>query len=396
MNIVNRLVRKNVSTTQLVGFLLSNFIGLAIVIVGLQFYLDMRSLWNSEDSFIKKDYLVINKKVTASNTLGSADARFGVEEIADLEKQPWVRRVGQFMAPDYHVRAYMDQGGRGLSTDMFFESIPSDFIDVKDSNWKFDPASGEVPIIISKDYLTLYNFGFASSAGLPQVSEQMMRAVPLTLHLSSDDGVRRQILKGRVVGYSNRLNTILVPEDFYLWSENLLGGSKDAKIPPSRLIIDVSSPGDVAINQYLDAHDLEIAGDKSSSRASYLLNIVVGVMLAVGCVITVLSFFILLLSISLLMQKIRDKLHALIMLGYDLNRVAAPFRRLIWMVSLGAWALGVIAMLVFRSLYVSRIAGIEGARVATVWLPIGIGLAIALLSVLFNILSVRKKVTDAF
>ena len=33
-----------------------------------------------------------------------------------------------------------------------------------------------VPVIISKDYLALYNFGFAGSAGLPQMSEGVMGA----------------------------------------------------------------------------------------------------------------------------------------------------------------------------------------------------------------------------
>ena len=47
---VGRLLNRNVSKTQLAGFVLSNFIGLAIVITGIQFYADVRSIWEKEDS----------------------------------------------------------------------------------------------------------------------------------------------------------------------------------------------------------------------------------------------------------------------------------------------------------------------------------------------------------
>lgn len=398
MNLIDKLLRKNLSGAQLAGFVLSNFIGLAIVIAGLQFFLDVRSLWESEDSFMKKDYLVVNKKVTASNTMGTSDSSFSTEEIERLESQPWVRSVGRFSSPSYRVSALMSQGNRGLSTDMFFEAIPSEYIDLGDTGWGFKEGDEEVPIIISRDYLALYNFGFASSAGLPQISEQMMSSVPLTLRLTSEDGARNISIKGRIAGYSSRLNTILVPKEFLDWSNDSLAGIAPARSAesPRRLIVDVSSPGDVAISGYLEENGLEIAGDKSASQASYLLNIIVGVMLGVGIVITVLSFFILLLSISLLLQKNRAKLHALIMLGVDLGKIAAPYNVLIAGVSLLSWLLGVVAMLVFRSCYVNRLVGIDGLHAASVWIPISTGLLLALLSILFNVLSVRKKVRSAF
>ena len=105
MNIVSRLLRKNLSPAQIAGFILSNFIGLAIVVAGIQLYQDVSSIWQDEDSFIKKDYLIINKKVTAENTLSADVSRFSDEEIAELGQQPWVRGVGRFAAADYRIGA---------------------------------------------------------------------------------------------------------------------------------------------------------------------------------------------------------------------------------------------------------------------------------------------------
>ncbi|MBD5269031.1 MAG: ABC transporter permease [Bacteroides sp.] len=394
MNIISRLLRKNTSPARIAGFILSNFIGLAIVAAGLQFYLDARSLWESEDSFIKTDYLVVNKRVTSANTLGAEGSRssFTQAETEEIVRQPWVRSVGKFTAADYKVYASLNQGDRGMSTYMFFESLPDEYVDVKSSAWSWKGGE-EVPLIISKDYLTLYNFGFASSAGMPQMSESIMSGIPLGLRLRSEDGNRTEEYVGRVVGYSNRLNTILVPQSFMDATNATLGSGRDRE--PSRLIIDVSSPGDVAIAPYLESHDMEVAGDKSGSSASYLLKVVTGIVVGVGSVITLLSFFILLLSISLLMEKNRDKLHSLLMLGYPLRTVAAPYCRLVVWASLGAMILAVVSTLLLRGYYLPPLEGMGASGGGLVWSLLAT-VVISLAVILFNILSVRRKVRAAW
>lgn len=393
MNLVSRLLRKNLSTAQTLGFILSNFIGLAIVVTGLQFYEDVSAIWQKEDSFLKTDYLVVNKKVTSGNTLGQSKSTFTDDEISDLSGQPWVRSVGRFTAADYRVSAALDNGGRSLSTFMFFESIPDNYLDINPMQWQYREGSGEVPIIISKDYLTLYNFGFAASVGLPQLTEQMLSSIPMRLHIAGNDGTRQADFRGRVVGFSNRLNTILVPEAFMTWSNREFGSGVTP--PSSRLVIDVSSPGDVAIDKYLEAHDLESAGDKSASQASFLLNVVTGIIMAVGAVITVLSLFILMLSISLLMQKNRAKLHSLLQLGYDPGRVGAPYRNIVIISSAVAFLLSVAAMFLFRLYYIGSIEGLGGAS-GNLWLAPGVGLLLTAVIITFNLLAVRRKVVSAW
>lgn len=73
MGMIGKLLRKNMSAGRMAGFALSNFIGLLIVAGAVMFYVDSRSIWGDEDSFVHSDYLVINKKVTSANTLGGGD-----------------------------------------------------------------------------------------------------------------------------------------------------------------------------------------------------------------------------------------------------------------------------------------------------------------------------------
>ena len=401
-NLIFRLLLKNTSVPRIIGFILSNFLGLAIIIGGIIFYRDANSLWTSEDSFIKKDYLVVNKKIASSDIWGDGDTSFSRQDIESLKAQPWVNDVGVFTANDYRIWATVGgngAGGRGMSTMLFFESVPNRYVDgIDSSDWDFSPGENAVPVIISKDYLTLYNFGFAGSQGLPQLSENLMGSIPLHLQLTSEDGTRVKEMDARIVGFSNRLNTILVPESFMEWSNNELGKNKgvgEEEESPSRLIIDVNSPGDVAIAEYLDAHGIEMAGDKSSSSASFLLKVITGIILLVGSVITAMSFFILLLSVSLLMEKNREKLHSLLMLGYPLIKVATPYIFIILLSSLLAYGGAVLCGLLLRGTYITALEGL-GSMPESPWVGLFVGAMITLAVILVNMIAVYRRVLSSW
>ncbi len=392
-SLISRLLYKNTSVARIAGFILSNFLGLAIVLGGLQFYTDARSIWEDDESFIHSDYLVINKRVTSQNTFNGQSSSFSEEDLSDISSQPWMKRLAPFSTAGYKIYASIDQGGKGISTNMFFESIPDSFVDVASSQWGWREGSNEIPVIISKDYLSLYNFGFAASAGLPQMSEGFMSGIPLKLTLRSNDGLRTLQFNGRIAGYSNRLNTILVPQEFMDWSNRELGSENIQD--PSRIIVEVSSPGDVAIKEYLDTKDWEIAGDKTNASASFLLKVVIGIILAIGVVITLLSLFILLLSISLLMEKNRDRLHRLLMLGYGLQATGRPYRIIAIGSSLIALALAIAATFILRSFYIDALTGL-GATPGNLWFTVCTGALLTLLIILLNLFSIRKKILRAW
>ena len=170
-SLLSKLLRKNVSSMQLGGSAIANLIGLIIVGIALQFYLDLRPIFNDEESFVKSDYLVVTRKVTGMDAL-MGGSEISEAEVADIEAQPWVRRVGRFTASDYEVRAAVALGSSSaaMTTQLFFESIPAEFLDVNSAEWHFDERNPVIPVIVSKDYLSLYNFGFAAAQGMPKIS----------------------------------------------------------------------------------------------------------------------------------------------------------------------------------------------------------------------------------
>lgn len=391
-SIVWRLLRRNISVAQLGGYALANLTGLAIVITAMQLYGDISAAWSGDDSFMSRDYIVISHKVEGLGSLAGGASVFDKEEIADLKSRPWVRRVGEFTAATYNVTASVDMGGAGLSTALFFESIPDDFFDEVPAGWTFDPSHPEVPIVLSKDYLSLYNFGFASSRGLPQLSEAMIGAIPLRVSVSGQG--RQEWIPARIAGFSSRLNTVAVPEEFMTWANERFG---DNSAPaPSRLIVEVNAPGDPAIRDYLKAHGYETGGDRGDNdKVAYFMRVMAGSVIAVGAVISALSLFILLLSISLLLQKSRGTLHSLMQLGYSPGDVSRYYLVIIYAVNCVVLAVAVVAMLVARGQWMPRLDRLGMAGVSP-FAAIMAGVVITAVITAVNTVAVRRATRRYF
>lgn len=386
-----KLLRKHISPSQLIGFSLASLVGLTIVILAVQFHQDVKPLFKDEDSFLRKDFMIITREVSTASTVLQGSNEFTASDIEDIEAQPWCRQVGKFSSNDYSVDASISVSGQGMRTMMFFESLPNEFLDVTDRHWKFDPNNPMIPVIISRDYLTLYNFGFAPSQGLPQASElAVSKAVNLRFTLRGNG--QEQTFEGILVGFSSRLNTIVVPEDFMKWSNEKFGSN--AIHNPSRLIVEVNSPGDERIGRYFSEHGYQVAGDKmNQSKAQGFLNIIVSIVIIVGIIISVLAFFILMLSIYLLLQKNTKKLQDLLVLGYSPSQVSRTYINMVIYINCAVMVVSVILMLLMRAYYLPMLNAMD-VRGGSIILALIVAVVIMSLITLGNVLAIKRKIKD--
>lgn len=390
--LVWKLLRRHVSIGQLTGFFLANLFGMAIILLGIQAYCDIRPILNGGDSFLKQDYLIAAKKVGTLGSLMGNSSTFSPEEVEELQRQPFTLRVGHFTPALFHVSAGMGIQGTGvqLSTEMFFESVPDAFIDADLSRWHYDKNTRTIPIIIPRNYLNLYNFGFAESRGLPKLSEGLSSLLQMDITLSGNN--RREHYKGRIVGFSNRLNTILIPQAFMEQANRDLAPGQEAH--PSRLIVEVKNPADASIAQYFQAHNYESENNGlDDGKVAWFLRLLTGIVLAVGGIICLLAFYLLSLSIFLLLQKNATKLENLLLIGYTPAQVALPYQ----LVAIGlnvasllaAWA----GMKWIRTGYMESVHQLFPTLDSGSLLPsLLTGLCIGALAVLLNITLIRRKV----
>ena len=395
MSLVWKLMRRHISLGQWAGFFFANLCGMVIVLLSIQFYQDVAPVFTEGDSFMKKDYLIVSKKVSTLGSFVGKSSTFSASEIEEIEEQPFTKGVGEFTPSQFKVSAGvgMEQLGLNLSTAMFFESVPNRYVDVNLDEWHFEPGQDEVPIILPRNYLNLYNFGFAQSRNLPQISEGVINMVNLEVRISG--GGRRDTYKGKIAGFSNRLNTILVPESFMAWANTHYAEGATRK-EPSRLIVEVNNPTDDRIAQFFRERGYETEDDKlDAGKTTWFLKVVVGIVLSVGLLISALSFYILMLSIYLLLQKNTTKLENLLLIGYGPNRVALPYQALTIGLNAVVLVLSVGIVLYVRTLYLDVVEkmfpALEGSSFV---LMIVVGILLFALVSFCNVVAVRKKVAS--
>ena len=388
MNLIWKLLRQHISGLQLLGFFLANLLGMLIVLLALQFYRDVRPVFSQEDGVINNDYLILSKKISA---MGFGTTAFSSQELKDIASQPFTKRLGAFTASQYKVSCSMGiDGVANFGTQMYFESVPDNFVDADKRQWHYDENSDFVPIILPRSYLTIYNFGFAQSRSLPKLSEGVISMIDMTVILRGDAKERR--MKGRVIGFTSRLNTILVPESFMQWSNGEFAPHADTE--PTRLILEVGNPTDDRIARYVQRHGYDIDEDKlQAGKATYFLKVMSAIVMGVGLLISALSFFILMLSIYLLVQKNTVKLQNLLLIGYSPARVSLPYQLLT--IGMNALVL-LIALLVLsglRSRYMDMLWAMFPTMQEASMLPsVLLGVALLILVSIFNLLAIRRKV----
>lgn len=393
MNLVWKLLRQHISVPQFIGFFFANLFGVMIILFGFQFYNDVVPVFTSGDSFMKNNYLIVSKTIGTVNALSGQSNTFANSEIDELKEQKFVSGVGRFTSAAYKVDATMGvKGVNILNSELFLESVPDKFVDVPLDKWQYDEGSKTVPIILPRSYITMYNFGFAQSRSLPKISEGLVGMVDFTLFVHGN-GKEGQF-KGRVIGFSSRLNSILVPQSFMEWSNKEY--SADIDNQPTRLIVEVDNPTDSKVTTYMENHGYDTADNNmDAEKITYFLKLLVSIVMVVGLVISVLSFYILMLSIYLLVQKNSTKLENLLLIGYSPASVALPYQILTLALNLSVLVIALVALVFARNYYLETIAMLfpeisEGTMLGSVLL----GLALFAIVSLLNIIAIRHKITS--
>ena len=354
MNLVWKLLRQHLSIPQMAGFFFANLFGMIIVLLSVQFYQDVIPVFTAEDSFMRSDFLIVNKKIGTASTISGSSNTFNQTEVDDLAQQPFVSRMGKFTNANYKADVSMRVNGVSVlnNGEISFESIPDSFVDTPLRNWNYQPGEKTIPIILPRIYLTMYNFGFAQTHALPKLSDGLVGMIDF--HIFVHGKHREAQFKGEVIGFSNRLSSILVPQAFMDWSNDTFASGETHA--PTRLIVQVNNPSDPQFTKYLDQKGYEIENDKlNTEKTTYFLRLLVMMVVGVGLVISALSFYILMLSIYLLVQKNTHKLENLLLIGYRPAQVALPYQMLTIGLNLLIYGLALLVIFFARSYYMDLI-----------------------------------------
>lgn len=392
MKYMRKLLFLNINKLQFTGFAIANFIGLLIILTALQFYRDVNPLFQkNKENVQNKDFLTLTHQVGFLDALGGG-SKFSQKEIEELKSKDFIKKVGPFVSAKYEVYGGIKSGKFNFGTELFFEAIPDEYIDVDLSNWKYREGAKNIPIIIPRNYLNLYNFGFADARNLPKMSESMISAIPLDISVRGNQ--KRGEFTGKIIGFSDRINTILVPMSFMEWSNKNFGNSQSNDY--SRVMIEVTDSTNPEIMQYIDSKGYKIEGDKGiMSKASNVLMIMMSIVSMVGVIICSLAIYVFILTLYLLLEKNMDKVTKLRLMGYSKNQVCRPYISLILGINFLIIVFSLISVFIIRSIYTSYIRKTWGDAVNSSSLEIIlVGFLIYVILSSFSIIIMRRKVNN--
>ncbi|MDE6542367.1 MAG: hypothetical protein K2K76_00190 [Muribaculaceae bacterium] len=375
--LLHRLLLRDMSVAQLAVYAVGVYLGVLILSGALQFWRDFSVRpADAADPFSSEDYVIFSPQVSG---LG-----FGSGVAADdsllraLRAQPWVTSADRFTAADFSVAASVDLGTDRFASALFFEAVPDEYMTPLPDAWTFDStaAAPVIPVILPRDYLALYNFGFAPSRGLPSLGEDVVMQIPLTVSVAGNG--RQRLFAARVVGFSNRINTIAVPQSFISWGNGIFGEGSGTN-SSARLIARVSTDrNDPAIKDFAAARSLEIAGDSGSVSASRVLAVIMAIVSGVGLLLCILSGVILTVSLILLLYKTRSVISRLISLGFTRRSILSVYALMLALVNAVVW-IAVAVTLVAGHRAIDGMLHDAGAGTATL-LPV-LGASLLLMSV---------------
>jgi hypothetical protein len=294
----------NKSPWQIWGASIGVFIGMLLLLFALQVFFDVQVLARgARDSNV----LILNKKVRTTS-----EKSFSSSEVDEMRKKPFFKMVEPFESNRFEVWADMKQ--LGFSTILFFQSIPNAFIDADTSDFKWKEGDNLIPVVMSNDYLTLYNFGFGAGQGLPKISADFVSSFTFDIQISGNN--KRKKYKMYICGFTKNINSILVPQSFMQYANKEFGFQE--KKDPNQIAASTDNPYNTNLEKYLKEKDLELSrGGLIGGELKTALNLLVLLVLAIGAIIIGLSLLVFVLNFQLLIAQSSSSIKLLLELGYQ-------------------------------------------------------------------------------
>lgn len=285
-------------------------VALLLMLSAVQIQVNYDSLLHSktnQDSVA--NFLVVNKIL---NNQSINNTTLNKDEITTLKQQGFLDDVGILSSSRFKASIQSNNDRFPFFTDIAFESAPASFIDFNYKNWIWDESSAYIPMIAPNMFLDFYNFEFSQSQNLPQLTQDIVKMIVFKVNIQT--GISPLTFNGRIVGFSDRISSILVPQEFMNYANTRFATKKTEQT--SRVIIRTKDPGNPQLVDYLKQHNLTTDADKTRfSKYRKIVNVVVNASWISGLVMLLFALLIFTLFIQLTISSCKTEIELLLTLG---------------------------------------------------------------------------------
>jgi hypothetical protein len=357
--------------------------GVLLLLVSVQMFINLDQLLNKVNTRKNGfDFISISKRINDENQ--SVKSVFTKREIEELRTKPFVDGVAPLMANEFRV--HVEASGI-FGTDLFLETLENEFIDTVPKSFQWQQGQMIVPLIISSDFLEAYNV-FAPGNGLPQMSSTTAERLPIIIECSGQG--KQLTFQARIVAFSDRINSVLVPKSFLDWANENLGEASEEGA--TRLFIKTKDANNPDFLSYLDQNNYLVNKDKTRlGRTKQTLQAVFSGLGVFGLLVVVMALMLFSFYLQLLIARSRDNLQLLLLLGYSPSwlskNVSKRFIPVYIFIVLAALAITQILQWAFHHAVMYDRPELSSA---INWVVIVIAIGLIILSIITNYRLVRK------
>jgi hypothetical protein len=287
--------------------------GVLLLLCSVQMYINLQKL--SVKGNIRKngyDFVAIAKDMTVEMMRRPEKNTFSSNDIEELKAQPFIEGVSPVIANQFRVQ--LSAGSMlPLTTEFFLETIDDDFLDTLPPSFTWQEGQQTLPIIFSSDFFEIYNV-FAQGQALPQFSK--VSATGINIQITCYGNGQEKNFLGKIVAFSDRVNSVLVPKTFLSWANATLGSQKN--IQASRIFIKTKDANNPGLIKFLDAKGYTVNKEKTAlGRNKMIIQSILSGLGIFGLIVVILALMLFSFYLQLVIAKSKDNLQLLLTLGYS-------------------------------------------------------------------------------
>jgi hypothetical protein len=395
MNLISKILYRTQKISQLITAIFGVFLGFLLILTSSQLFTDFKNIIQCSEQAIGSQFLVINKKISLLNTFNIGNSSFTESEIKEIESNPCFKKVGKFTTNKFEAQASIqfpiENTYTEIRTDLFLESVDDDFLDIKPKDWHWNIKEDEIPIILPNDFINLYNFNYAPGRGLPQISKSTIKLANFKIEIRGIGG--NSVYKGKIVGFSNRITSVLVPYSFMEYANKIYGLSQNNN-ESLRLIVEAKNNELSNVQNYIEKKGYEANSELlKNGKIASLLQAILSIIAFFGAIMIVISVSSLILYIQLSITRSKFEIETLLKLGFSHHKIVQWYAYKIAFVLALVYAINVIVLVFIKSQTNALIEtfGFEAPKVLNVYVLLS-SFLILLIIWSFQIIAVYRQI----
>jgi ABC-type antimicrobial peptide transport system permease subunit len=320
---LKKVLLQNQDKFQLRIAVTGSIIGMLFLISSVHYLIRVNEFGKGQE-ILGPNTMIIQKKVSNSSTLKLSKTDFSLDEIERFKNEPFVADAQAVICNNFNVLLLTDDPlVPKFSSDVFLQTVNTKFLDVPSQKWKWKEGDSIVPIVMPRDFLVMLNT-FMSASGIPQVSEDLAKDIRFKLRISNED--KKEFVTAKIVGFTNEIPSLLVPESFMKFSNERFSTGKESKI--TNVMISSKEGEFGRMEKFLNERGLE---SRKSQVVIGKLKSIVSTLFLVVLVISIVAVFIsglvLIQYLQLLIANNQYQIKTLLRLGFDPKTIIYLFTK---------------------------------------------------------------------